>query len=108
MELHRLVDLLVDDRSLDALQRLTGSRNEEVLEALIEAAGRILGSERGDPSDDEIVDEVRQHLVDCKAVGPLVDALQLHALASGRRRQRAHARRSSARSGQRALAETSR
>ena len=76
MSLENLVNELVDDRSLDALQRLTGSRNEEVLEALIEAAGRILGADRTDPSDDEIVDTVRSHLIETKPVGLLADALQ--------------------------------
>lgn len=76
MSLESLVNELVDDRSLDALERLTGSRQEDVLEALVEAAGRILGAEHSDPSDDDIVDTLRQHLVETRAVGVLVDSLQ--------------------------------
>ncbi len=75
MTLERLIDELVDDRSLDALARLTGSKNEEVLAGLIEGAGRLIGADRPDPSDDEILDSLRQHLIDCRATGLLVDAL---------------------------------
>jgi HEAT repeats len=67
---------LVEERSLDALERVTGSRNEEVLEAVIHAAGEILASDALDETDDRIVEELRLHLVDCKAIGMLVDALQ--------------------------------
>ncbi|RMG15840.1 MAG: hypothetical protein D6731_07555 [Planctomycetota bacterium] len=75
MTLGSLVSELVDERSLDALERLTGSRNEEVLEALIEAAGRILADDRSEEVDDDIVERIRDHLVDSRAVGPLTDAL---------------------------------
>lgn len=75
MSLDDLVHQLVEDRSLDALERLTGSRSEEVLEALVTAAGDVLGHDDPDPADDEIVDTIRQRLVDLKATGPLMDAL---------------------------------
>jgi HEAT repeat protein len=76
MTLQTLVSQLVDERSLEALERLTGSRNDEVLEALIEAAGRIMDDDDGDPNDDGIVDAVRAHLVEVKAIGILTDALK--------------------------------
>ncbi len=75
MSLEDLVAELVEERSFDALDTLTGSFSEDVLEALIEAAGRILTDEGSDPADDQIVERIRQHLVDAKAVGLLVDAL---------------------------------
>jgi hypothetical protein len=76
MTLQTLVSQLVDDRSLEALERLTGSRNDEVLEALVEAAGQIQGDDRGDTNDGDIVDGIRSHLVELKAVGVLTDALK--------------------------------
>ncbi len=76
MTLQSLVSQLVDDRSLEALERLTGSRNDEVLEALVEAAGQIKDDDRGDTNDGDIVDGVRAHLVELKAVGVLTDALK--------------------------------
>ena len=48
MSLQSLVSQLVDERSLEALERLTSSRSDEVLEALIEAAGEIIGDDRGE------------------------------------------------------------
>lgn len=76
MSVERLVDQLVEERSYEALETLTGSFSEEVLEVLIEAAGRIIGADRADPADDGIIEQIRLHLVDAKAVGLLADALQ--------------------------------
>ena len=70
-----MVHQLVEDRSLEALEFLTGSRNEDVLEELVIAAGRILGDDQQDDADDEIVDTIRQRLIEVKATGPLIDAL---------------------------------
>lgn len=75
MNLEELVDMLVEDRSPEALEALTGSRNDEVLEALIQAAGTLLKSERADETDDGIVESIRQHLVESRAIGLLTDAL---------------------------------
>jgi hypothetical protein len=74
--LQDVVDQLVDDRSFDALDRLTGSKSDEVLEALIEAAGRLINSPRFDDDEDRIVETIRSHLVESKGVGVLVDALK--------------------------------
>jgi len=76
MSLERLVDQLVEERSYEALETLVGSFSDEVLEALIESAARVIGDDRADPADDGIVEQIRLHLVDAKAVGVLVDALQ--------------------------------
>lgn len=75
MSLEDLVEELVEERSLDALERLTGSRNDEVLEALVGAAGRLLHAETTEDTDDGIVEAIRAHLVECRAIGVLVDAL---------------------------------
>ncbi len=77
MSLEDLVEQLVEDRSLDALETLCGSYSEEVLEALVDAAGRILGDERSDPADDGIVERVRLHVVEAKATGVCIDALSV-------------------------------
>lgn len=77
MSLDSLVSELVDERSLEALEKLTSSRNEEVLYALVEAAGQIVAADHGDDNDDAILEGVRSHLVDSKAVGILIDALNL-------------------------------
>jgi len=71
-----VVEQLVEERSLDALERLTGSKSDEVLEALIDAAGQLINSPEYDDSEDRIVETIRQHLVDSKGVGVLVDALR--------------------------------
>jgi len=75
VSLDDLVHQLVEDRSLEALEFLTGSRNEDVLEELVTAAGRVLGDDQQDDADDEIVDTIRQRLIEVKATGPLIDAL---------------------------------
>jgi hypothetical protein len=75
LELDDLIDSLVEERSLDALEHLTGSKNEEVLEALLNAAGEILKKETADEADDHIVEEIRAHLVESKVVAPLVEGL---------------------------------
>ena len=76
MQLDDLIAELIDERSLEALERLTGSRHEDVLEALVEAAGEILASDEADEADDDILEGIRYHLIECKAVGLLIDALQ--------------------------------
>jgi hypothetical protein len=75
MNLDDVVDQLVDERSLLAMERLTGSRTPSVLDAIVEAAGRLLASDDPHESDDEIVDTLHQHLVDTKATGSLIDGL---------------------------------
>lgn len=75
MSLDDLVHQLVEDRSLEALEILTGSRNEDVLEELVSAAGRVLGDDAQDDADDEIVDTIRHRLTELRATGPLIDAL---------------------------------
>src|SRR5688572_13181689 len=75
MNLEELVDMLVEDRSPEALEALTGSRADEVMEALIQAAGELVKSDRNDETDDGIVESIRQHLVETRAIGLLTDAL---------------------------------
>ncbi|MBL4849721.1 MAG: hypothetical protein JKY65_29685 [Planctomycetes bacterium] len=75
MSLEDLVHRLVEDRSLEALAFLTSSNNDDVYEELVGAAGRVLADEGSDPADDEIVDTIRQRLIEIKATGPLIDAL---------------------------------
>ncbi len=75
MNLDDRVEQLVSERSLEALEALTGSRNDEVLEALIQAAGELQKSETTDETEDGIVESIRNHLVECRAIGLLVDAL---------------------------------
>ncbi|MCO5165316.1 MAG: HEAT repeat domain-containing protein [Planctomycetes bacterium] len=75
MNLDELVDELVSARSLEALEALTGSRNDEVLDALIQAAGELQAAETGEEADDGIVESIRAHLVECRAIGLLTDAL---------------------------------
>ncbi len=76
MNLDERIDELVSERSLEALEALTGSRNDEILEALIQAAGELQKAETGEEADDGIVETIRQHLVECRAIGLLVDALR--------------------------------
>src|SRR5688572_6651596 len=76
MSLEDLVDELVEQRSQEALEALTGSRADEVLEALIQAAGALMRTETSEEADDNIVETIRGHLVDSKPVGLLIDALQ--------------------------------
>jgi len=71
-----VVEQLVEERSLDALERLTGSKSDEVLEALIDAAGQLINAPEYDDTEDRIVETIRQHLVESKGVGVLVDALR--------------------------------
>ena len=73
-----VVDQLVEDRSLDALERLTGSKSDRVLEGLVEAAGRLINAPMFDDEEDRIIETIRQHLVDTKCVGVLVDALRIY------------------------------
>jgi HEAT repeat protein len=74
--IRELVDEVVDDRSVEALERLLGSNHDSVLAALIEAAGSIVDDDRSEEVDDTIVEEIQAHLVKCAKIGPLVDALQ--------------------------------
>lgn len=75
MNLEDRVEELVSERSLEALEALTGSRNDEVLEALIQAAGELLRSETVEETVDSIVEAIREHLVECRSTALLVDAL---------------------------------
>jgi hypothetical protein len=76
MNLDDLVDELVEGRSLEALEALTGSRSDEVLEALIQAAGALMKGDTVEETDDGIVESIRAHLVECRPIGLLTDALQ--------------------------------
>ena len=78
MSVQDVVDQLVEDRSLDALERLTGSKSDRVLEGLVEAAGRLINAPMFDDEEDRIIETIRQHLVDTKCVGVLVDALRIY------------------------------
>jgi hypothetical protein len=73
--IEELVDELIDDRSVEALERLTGSSDDRVLAALVEVAGKIIDGDRADDDDDTIVEEIQAHLVKCAKTGPLIDAL---------------------------------
>ena len=70
-----LIEQLVEERSLEALEELTMSESDIVIEALVHAAGRLSQDEDLDESDDRIVDSIRQHIVGRKPVSVLMDAL---------------------------------
>lgn len=74
--IEELVEELIDERSLEALERLTGSNHERVISALIEVAGTIIEDDRAEESDDTIVEEIQAHVVKAAQIGPLVDALE--------------------------------
>ena len=79
MDVDRIEELceeLVRERSMEALERLTGSKADRVLVALIEAAGEILDADTPQDEDDTILEEIQAHLVKCSELGPLVDALE--------------------------------
>jgi hypothetical protein len=78
MDHDRIEDLkqeLIRERSLEALERLTGSNLDRVLGALIEAVGEIVDADVPQDEDDTIVEEIQSHLVRSAEIGPLVDAL---------------------------------
>lgn len=75
MDLEDLIEALVEERSMDALETLLGSKAEVVLEALVGAAGQILKAETQEDADDQIVEEIRGHLVEAKAMAILTEAL---------------------------------
>lgn len=75
MDLEDLIEALVEERSTDALETLLGSKAEVVLEALVNAAGQILKAETQEDVDDQIVEEIRGHLVEAKAMAILTEAL---------------------------------
>jgi hypothetical protein len=74
--IEELCEELVRERSMEALERLTGSKNERVLAALIESAGEILEADTPQDEDDTILEEIQAHLVKCNEPGPLTDALE--------------------------------
>ena len=74
--IEELCEELVRERSMEALERLTGSKAERVLAALIDAAGEILDADTPQDEDDTILEEIQAHLVKCSELGPLVDALE--------------------------------
>ncbi|MBI3723523.1 HEAT repeat domain-containing protein [bacterium] len=79
MDRDRIAELqeeLVRERSMEALERLTGTTQDRVLTALIEAAGEIIDAETPQDEDDTILEEIQTHLVKCAETGPLVDALE--------------------------------
>jgi hypothetical protein len=79
MDVDRIEDLveeLVRERSMEALERLTGSSADRVLSALIEAAGSIMDADTPQDEDDTILEEIQAHLVKCAETGPLIDALE--------------------------------
>lgn len=75
MSLDGLIYRLVEERSLEALEALTSTDDESVLEALIEAAGQVIDSGELDENEEQILETIRSHLLECKAKGPLVDSL---------------------------------
>jgi hypothetical protein len=79
MDRDRIEDLceeLVRERSMEALERLTGSKAERVLASLIESAGQIMEADTPQDEDDTILEEIQAHLVRCAELGPLVDSLE--------------------------------
>ncbi len=74
--IEELCEELVRERSMEALERLTGSKADRVLAALIESAGEIVEAEVPQDEDDTILEEIQAHLVKCAELGPLVDALE--------------------------------
>jgi len=79
MDRDRIEDLceeLVRERSMEALERLTGSKADRVLAALIDSAGAILEADTPQDEDDTILEEIQAHLVKCAELGPLTDALE--------------------------------
>ena len=76
MDLEDLIEALVEERSTEALETLLGSKAEVVLEALMNAAGQVLKAEVQEDADDQIVEEIRGHLVESKAMAILSEALQ--------------------------------
>src|SRR5580704_281504 len=79
MDVDRIEELceeLVRERSMEALERLTGSKAERVIASLIQAAGEILDADTPQDEDDTIIEEIQAHLVKCAEVGPLTDALE--------------------------------
>jgi hypothetical protein len=74
--IEELCEELVRERSMEALERLTGSKADRVLASLIEAAGEILEAESPQDEDDTILEEIQAHLVKCAELGPLVDSIE--------------------------------
>jgi hypothetical protein len=70
-----LIEQLVEERSLEALEELTLSGSDEVVEALLTAAGRLMEADELDEADDRIVETIRHHIVSQRPVGMLMDAL---------------------------------
>ncbi|MCA8924855.1 MAG: hypothetical protein KDD82_23795 [Planctomycetes bacterium] len=75
MSLDGMLYRLVEERSLEALEALTSTDDESVLESLIEAAGQVIESGQLDENEEPILETIRSHLLECKAKGPLVDSL---------------------------------
>ena len=75
MNVDDLIEQLVEERSLEALEELTMSGSDEVVEALLQAAGRLIENEDYEDTDDRIVETIRQHIVRQRPVGLLMDAL---------------------------------
>jgi len=78
VSLDGLLYQLVHERSLEALEALTTTDDESVLESLIDAAGQVIESEELYENEEQILETIRSHLLECKAKGPLVDALAGH------------------------------
>lgn len=74
--IEELCEELVRERSMEALERLTGSKADRVLASLVEAAGEILDADSPQDEDDTILEEIQAHLVKTKELGPLVDFLE--------------------------------
>lgn len=75
MNVDDLIEALVEERSLEALEELTMSGSDEVVEALLQAAARLILNEDYEDTDDRIVETIRQHIVRQRPVGLLMDAL---------------------------------
>src|SRR3954463_4588975 len=74
--IEELCEELVRERSMEALERLTGSKADRVLARLIEAAGEIVDADTPQDEDDTILEEIQAHLVKANELGPLVDSLE--------------------------------
>ena len=78
MDVDRIEELsedIIRERSMEALERLTGSKDDRVLTALLDIAGQIMDAETPQDEDDTLLEEIQAHLVKSAEIGPIIDAL---------------------------------